>query len=120
MDRRQFLGMGLVALSFFAVSPSFGQSGKIFTGIISGVAVGGYDPVAYFQQGEAVKGNPEISLEYLGANWRFSSLKTKLYLRPILNNMRRNMVGIVRLPRQRAIWPRAIQRLGTLRMVSFI
>ncbi len=50
MDRRQFLGMGLVALSFFAVSPSFGQSGKIFTGIISGVAVGGYDPLPIFSR----------------------------------------------------------------------
>lgn len=79
MDRRQFLGMALAGASFFAVCPAMAQSStaKIFTGIVSGTAVGGYDPVAYFQQGEPVKGNPEISLEHMGANWRFASAENK-------------------------------------------
>ncbi len=38
-----------------------------------GFAVGGYDPVAYFTARRAVKGSPEIVLEYLGVTWRFAS-----------------------------------------------
>lgn len=45
----------------------------IFTGIVRGVAVGGYDPVAYFKQGRAVEGKATIALEHAGATWRFSS-----------------------------------------------
>lgn len=51
------------------------QAGKsaVFTGIINGVAVGGYDPVAYFTEGKAVKGSKQITTEKNGARWRFSS-----------------------------------------------
>lgn len=38
-----------------------------------GAAIGGYDPVAYFTQEEAVAGSPEHSFEYMGATWRFAS-----------------------------------------------
>ena len=42
--------------------------------LISGsVAVSGYDPVAYFTEGEPVKGSEEFHLEYMGADWYFSS-----------------------------------------------
>ncbi|MGE0313709.1 MAG: YHS domain-containing (seleno)protein [Lautropia sp.] len=33
----------------------------------------GHDPVAYFTQNAAVKGDPAIKLVHLGATWRFSS-----------------------------------------------
>lgn len=33
----------------------------------------GYDAVAYFTQNDAVKGDPAIRLEHLGATWRFAS-----------------------------------------------
>jgi hypothetical protein len=46
---------------------------QIFTGLVKGVAVGGYDPVAYFTEGKAVAGKPEISIEHEGAAWRFAS-----------------------------------------------
>ena len=38
-----------------------------------GVAVKGYDPVAYFTMGEPVKGNKEFQINWQGAKWRFSS-----------------------------------------------
>lgn len=38
-----------------------------------GVAIGGYDPVAYFTMGEAVEGSAGISHEWRGAVWRFTS-----------------------------------------------
>ena len=46
---------------------------KIYTGLVRGVAVGGYDPVAYFTKGKAVPGKSSISLSHQGVNWRFSS-----------------------------------------------
>jgi YHS domain-containing protein len=40
---------------------------------IGDVAIVGYDPVAYFTDGRAVKGAPEFSHEWLGATWLFAS-----------------------------------------------
>src|ERR1700710_2460342 len=39
-----------------------------------GVAIKGYDPVAYFVQNRAVKGKKELSYDYHGVNYHFSSL----------------------------------------------
>lgn len=36
-----------------------------------GVAIKGYDPVAYFTMSKAYKGKPEITYEWRGATWRF-------------------------------------------------
>ena len=41
--------------------------------IVKGVAVGGYDPVAYFTAGKPVKGDKAISANHNGAEYRFSS-----------------------------------------------
>jgi len=38
-----------------------------------GVAVKGYDPVAYFTDSRAVEGSPDHQYEWNGAIWRFSS-----------------------------------------------
>jgi YHS domain-containing protein len=38
-----------------------------------GVALKGYDPVAYFNQGRPVKGAAEFSHGWMGATWYFSS-----------------------------------------------
>jgi YHS domain-containing protein len=43
------------------------------TGYFGNVAILGYDPVAYFTEGKAVKGSPEISRGWLGATWQFAS-----------------------------------------------
>jgi len=42
-----------------------------------GAAVSGYDTVAYFTQGKAVKGKKNISIKHLGETWRFSSEQNK-------------------------------------------
>lgn len=36
-------------------------------------ALRGYDPVAYFVQGQATRGEPELALEWDGATWHFAS-----------------------------------------------
>ena len=38
-----------------------------------GLAIRGYDPVAYFSDNQAVEGSPSISLHWGGATWQFSS-----------------------------------------------
>ncbi|MEH6726530.1 MAG: YHS domain-containing (seleno)protein [Hyphomicrobiales bacterium] len=80
-NRRQFLtlttsaaiatSLGLFSSSAFAAKP------EIFTGLVKGVAVAGYDPVAYFTMGKPVKGSAEHSLMHEGAEWRFSSADNK-------------------------------------------
>jgi YHS domain-containing protein len=39
----------------------------------SGVAIGGYDPVAYFKEGKAVEGKEDFKLDWKGASWHFSN-----------------------------------------------
>lgn len=45
----------------------------VYTGLVKGVAVGGYDPVAYFTDGKPVKGSKEIALSHDGVTWRFAN-----------------------------------------------
>lgn len=42
-----------------------------------GLALNGYDAVAYFTQSRAVKGDPRFELAWDGARWRFTSLENK-------------------------------------------
>ncbi len=39
----------------------------------AGIAIKGYDPVAYFAENRAVKGKEEFEYLWEGARWRFSS-----------------------------------------------
>ena len=36
-------------------------------------AIKGYDPVAYFLQNKAIAGSDEISMDWSGSKWKFSS-----------------------------------------------
>ena len=56
----------LTALNVKAVDPTF-------TAFFSDQAIRGYDTVAYFTQGEAVKGDEKYSYEYNEARWLFAS-----------------------------------------------
>lgn len=38
-----------------------------------GVAIGGYDPVAYFTEAQPVLGSPDHTRDWAGATWRFAS-----------------------------------------------
>ncbi len=55
----------------------FASAGEINTGSRGIVAIKGYDPVAYFTEQRAVRGDLTISHEWLGAIWRFSNEKHK-------------------------------------------
>ena len=43
------------------------------TGYFGGVAIMGYDTVAYFTEGKAVKGSEEFAYDWLGTPWHFAS-----------------------------------------------
>lgn len=45
----------------------------IYTGLVADTAVGGYDPVAYFNTGAPAKGSADIELVHEGVSWRFAS-----------------------------------------------
>jgi hypothetical protein len=40
---------------------------------LGGVAIKGYDPVAYFEQGKPVEGNKQYEHKWMDATWRFAS-----------------------------------------------
>ena len=61
------------------VEPQFSPmpaQGKILANE-DGVAIDGFDPVAYFDEGKAVKGVEVHSCEYLNKTWHFSSAKNR-------------------------------------------
>ena len=59
----------------------FGGSGPVHagelinTGYFGGVAIKGYDPVAYFTEGRAMKGSKEFVYEWLGTPWYFANAR---------------------------------------------
>jgi len=68
-----FLAAAFLSASVFAAHQAQAGKSAVFTGIVKGVAVGGYDPVAYFTKGKAIKGSKTITAETDGIEWRFSS-----------------------------------------------
>ena len=60
---------------------SFGQEAtqlrKSQFNLDNGIAVGGYDPVAYFKPGKAVKGKKEFAVFAQGVTYYFSSAENK-------------------------------------------
>ncbi len=78
INRRTILMTAAAALtmsgaSILATAPAEAKKAEVFTGIVKGVAVGGYDPVAYFTGGKPARGDKAITLEHNGAVWRFAS-----------------------------------------------
>jgi len=64
---------GLIAVAAFA-TPAMAQKALITpVNIKGGVALKGYDPVAYFSDGKPVKGEPSYLSRYKGATYQFAS-----------------------------------------------
>jgi len=59
-------------LSGLAVTPAYADKDMIYTSWNNSLAIGGYDTVSFFS-GKPKKGQPDYSLEFAGAEWRFSS-----------------------------------------------
>lgn len=63
----------LIAVTGFAGPLAAGSAGTVYSVDGDGIAIGGYDPVAYQTEHEAVAGNPDITADWSGATWRFAS-----------------------------------------------
>jgi len=64
----------LLIFSIAASAQSTDLRKKQFNLEKSGLAIRGYDPVAYFTAGKAVEGKKDISLEYEGTTYRFATV----------------------------------------------
>jgi len=69
--------IGKISFFVFTLSaiqfPGLVSAGEVNKGYFGNVAIKGYDPVAYFTEQRAVKGNENIKHSWLGTEWQFSS-----------------------------------------------
>lgn len=68
----------LAALAFtlapFALAaPAHAERAPVYTAMFSRVAIGGYDPVAYFTDGRPVRGSSQFRIVHRGYEYRFAS-----------------------------------------------
>ncbi|HEY7763367.1 MAG TPA: YHS domain-containing (seleno)protein [Aestuariivirgaceae bacterium] len=61
------------ALAATAGAVSASADDSVNTGYFGGVAIMGYDPVAYFTENRPVKGSEEFAYEWLGTPWHFAN-----------------------------------------------
>ena len=77
LSRRVFLGRSIAAVAALSAVAMLGgtQQGSAAPVNVdgSGLAIQGFDPVAYFTQNKAVPGKAEFSARHDGANYRFAT-----------------------------------------------
>jgi YHS domain-containing protein len=71
--RSACLILGAVSIASTIVCSGASADGRVNTGYFGGVAIDGYDPVAYFTENRAVKGSEKYSYVWLGAPWHFAN-----------------------------------------------
>jgi YHS domain-containing protein len=64
---------GAVATFLLAYAAPAVADGTVNTGYFGGVAINGYDPVAYFLDNRAVRGSEKYAYEWLGSPWHFAN-----------------------------------------------
>src|SRR3954466_10719014 len=72
---RSSMSAAVFAVAATAGAVSAMADDSVNTGYFGGVAIMGYDTVAYFTDGKAVKGSEEFSYDWLGTPWYFASKK---------------------------------------------
>lgn len=77
MNRRVFIsGFAAVPLVSFGANLAYAQSTpSVYSE--GGIAIDGTDPVGYFKENRPIAGNPDITLNWNGATWRFSNTENK-------------------------------------------
>jgi YHS domain-containing protein len=66
-------GLGLFTMAVAPSNEPAVDRAALTVNVSAGVAINGYDPVAYFADGEPVRGTPCLEMEYQGASYRFAS-----------------------------------------------
>ena len=67
----------IVICSVLAFAQDAGPLRKKHFNLENGIAIKGYDPVAYFTQNKAVKGSKELAVSHQGITYYFSSAANK-------------------------------------------
>lgn len=77
LTRRTFLATGLLAAPALTLlrTPAMAAEPPVFQ--TNGVAINGYDPVAYFTEGRPVEGTDAFTSDWNGATVRFASAENK-------------------------------------------
>jgi len=70
-DRWALSALAAVALSLFADAARAGPTERIVVDWHTGLAIDGYDPVAFFTDGKPIPGSAEFELRHHGVVWRF-------------------------------------------------
>ncbi len=72
LTRRALFALALaIPVAGTILRPAFADEPEVFAP--GGVAISGYDPVAYFQQGQPVMGTASHALMWRGATWYFAT-----------------------------------------------
>src|SRR5580693_9257682 len=66
-----FLAAGLAVLASFPPACGAATTERVVVNRYTGLAIEGFDPVAYFVDGRAVVGLPDFEASAAGAVWRF-------------------------------------------------
>ena len=76
-QRILWLSMLLVGLSGLGLTLPAGAGGVVNSSSLTGTAIEGYDPVAYFTEGRPVEGASAFSHDWMGATWYFASAENR-------------------------------------------
>jgi YHS domain-containing protein len=71
--RKLFAAAVFALTAMFAVAPAHADQAPVHTAMFSRLAVGGYDPVAYFTDGRPVRGATQHRFTHQGYEYRFAS-----------------------------------------------
>ena len=72
LARETVLTAFIVGAALAAFPAAAAEEEPVFTSR-GNLAIRGYDPVAYFTEGKAVKGDKDFTLGWQGADWRFAN-----------------------------------------------
>ena len=71
--RQLLIAIALAASALAVATPAHADQAPVYTGLLSRVAVGGYDPVAYFTDGRPVRGVEQFRITHQGYEYRFAN-----------------------------------------------
>ncbi len=77
INRRNFIVGGLAIVYATMPAQLHAAQPEIYSNSVTGIAINGYDPVAYFNENMPVEGRVEHSHSWNGATWYFSSAENK-------------------------------------------
>lgn len=58
-------------------APTAAAKEPVYQSFLGGVAINGYDAVAYFAEGEPVEGSSDFTHDWNGATWRFATAENR-------------------------------------------